>query len=64
METPWPENPNLRDLSRACAHHHRGRPGDPVRNESMDALISSLIDKNVASNQAAEELETLLQQKG
>jgi signal transduction histidine kinase len=34
-------------------------------NESMDTLISSLIDKNVASYQAAEELETaLLQQKG
>jgi signal transduction histidine kinase len=34
-------------------------------NESMDSLLSSLIDKNVASYQAAEELETaLLQQKG
>jgi signal transduction histidine kinase len=34
-------------------------------NESMDTLISALIDKNVASYQAAEGLETaLLQQKG
>jgi signal transduction histidine kinase len=34
-------------------------------NESMDSLVTSLIDKNVASYQAAEELETaLLQQKG
>jgi signal transduction histidine kinase len=34
-------------------------------NESMDSLLTSLIDKNVASYQAAEELETaLLQQKG
>jgi signal transduction histidine kinase len=34
-------------------------------NNSMDSLLSSLIDKNVASYQAAEELETaLLQQKG
>ena len=34
-------------------------------NESMDSLLTSLIDKNVASYQAAEELENaLLQQKG
>jgi signal transduction histidine kinase len=34
-------------------------------NESMDSLITSLIDKNVASYHAAEELETaILQQKG
>jgi signal transduction histidine kinase len=34
-------------------------------NQSMDSLLSSLIDKNVAAYQAAEELETaLLQQKG
>ena len=34
-------------------------------NESMDSLLTSLIDKTVASYQAAEELETaLLQQKG
>jgi signal transduction histidine kinase len=34
-------------------------------NESMDSLLTSLIEKNVASYQAAEELETaLLQQKG
>lgn len=34
-------------------------------NESMDSLITALIDQNVASYQAAEELETaLLQQKG
>ncbi len=34
-------------------------------NEAMDSLLTSLIDKNVASYHAAEELETaLLQQKG
>jgi signal transduction histidine kinase len=34
-------------------------------NESMDSLLTSLIDQNVASYQAAEELESaLLQQKG
>jgi signal transduction histidine kinase len=34
-------------------------------NESMESLLTSLVDKNVASYQAAEELETaLLQQKG
>jgi signal transduction histidine kinase len=34
-------------------------------NEAMDSLLSSLIEKNVASYQAAEELQTaLLQQKG
>jgi signal transduction histidine kinase len=34
-------------------------------NESMDSLLTSLLDKNVASYNAAEELETaLLQQKG
>ncbi|MFZ5447176.1 MAG: ATP-binding protein [Thermodesulfobacteriota bacterium] len=34
-------------------------------NESMDSLLTSLIDKNVAAYQAAEELETsLLRQKG
>src|SRR4030042_1888435 len=34
-------------------------------NEAMDSLLTSLIDKNVASYHAAEELENaLLQQKG
>jgi len=34
-------------------------------NEAMDSLLSSLVEKNVASYQAAEELQTaLLQQKG